>query len=159
MTSAKSQFMKKLQARQPAPVAYISKSEADLATFRLRMTQLQEQMDAWLVDTGLTVEVRRLSITDLLAGSGAFAITGIVLRYEYRAVSFTPLFLYGQGVTGGVGITLHIGERITPLGRLFMRAGNISDWTFTSPEELSGSGKRLDESLFFELIAVLLSGG
>ncbi len=46
--SVKSQFLKKLQARQPAPASSVSKTQADIAEFRLRMTQLQEQMDAWL---------------------------------------------------------------------------------------------------------------
>lgn len=54
--SVKSQFLDKLQARQPAPVSSVSKSQADIAEFRLRMTQLQEQMDVWLEGTGLNVE-------------------------------------------------------------------------------------------------------
>jgi beta-phosphoglucomutase-like phosphatase (HAD superfamily) len=52
--SAKSQFLKKLQSRQSAPVLSVSKTQADIAEFRLRMAQLQEQMDAWLVGTGRT---------------------------------------------------------------------------------------------------------
>ncbi|CEJ64550.1 MULTISPECIES: hypothetical protein [Citrobacter] len=43
--SVKSQFLKKLQARQSAPVSFASKTQADIAEFRLRITQLQEQMD------------------------------------------------------------------------------------------------------------------
>jgi hypothetical protein len=46
--SVKSQFLKKLQARQPSPVPAVSKSQADIAAFRMRMAQLQDQMDAWL---------------------------------------------------------------------------------------------------------------
>lgn len=64
--SVKSQFLKKLQARQSAPVSFTSKTQADIAEFRLRITQLQEQMDAWLVDTGLNVESFTVSVTDLL---------------------------------------------------------------------------------------------
>lgn len=45
--SVKSQFLEKLQTREPAPVSFTSKTQADIAAFRLRMVQLQEQMDAW----------------------------------------------------------------------------------------------------------------
>ena len=72
--SVKLQFLKKLQARQPAPVPAISKSEADIAEFRQRMAQLQEQMDAWLTDTGLNVEPLTVSVPDLLVEGGAFEI-------------------------------------------------------------------------------------
>jgi phage baseplate assembly protein W len=46
----------KLQARQPVPVSFTSKTQADIAAFRQRMAQLQEQMDAWLTGTGLNME-------------------------------------------------------------------------------------------------------
>ncbi|MBO1362171.1 hypothetical protein J2D73_20560, partial [Acetobacter sacchari] len=48
--------LEKLQTRQPAPVSFTSKTQADIAEFRLRMAQLQEQIEAWLVGTGLNVE-------------------------------------------------------------------------------------------------------
>jgi len=54
--SVKSKFLEKLQAQQPAPASSVSKTQADIAEFRLRITQLQEQMGAWLVGTGLNVE-------------------------------------------------------------------------------------------------------
>jgi len=47
--SVKSQFLKKLQTRRPAPASSVSKTQADIAKFRLQMAQLQELMDAWLV--------------------------------------------------------------------------------------------------------------
>jgi len=154
--SVKSQFLKKLQARQPAPISFTSKTQADIAEFRLRITQLQEQMDAWLVDTGLNVEAFTVSVTDLLVEGGAFDIAGIVLRYDDRAVKFVPVFLYGQGVTGCVEATFHNGAHVTPLGRLFMRSGTVSDWTFTPPGALSRPGQGFDESTFFGLILSLL---
>ncbi|HEF0010617.1 MULTISPECIES: hypothetical protein [Citrobacter] len=154
--SVKSQFLKKLQARQSAPVSFTSKTQADIAEFRLRITQLQEQMDAWLVDTGLNVESFTVSVTDLLVEGGAFEITGIVLCYDDRAVKFVPVFLYGQGVTGCVETTFHNGERVTSLGRLFMRSGTVSDWTFSPPGALSRPGQDFDESAFFGLILSLL---
>jgi len=154
--SAKSQFLKKLHARQPAPVSFSNKSQADIAEFRLRMAQLQEQMDEWLVDTGLNVETFTVSVTDLLVEGGAFEIPGIVLRYDDRAVRFVPIFLYGQGVTGCVEATFHSGRDVTALGRLFMRAGSGSDWTFNSPDALSGPGQVFNDDAFFDLILALL---
>ncbi|WPM85069.1 hypothetical protein QNH14_00835 [Apirhabdus apintestini] len=154
--SVKSQFLKKLQARQSAPVSFASKSQADIAEFRLRITQLQEQMDAWLVDTGLNVEAFMASVTDLLVEGGAFDISGIVLCVDERAVKFVPVFLYGQGVTGCMEVTFHDGGNVTSLGRLFMRSGTANNWTFTPPGTLSRPGQCFDESTFFSLILSLL---
>ncbi|EOZ7588075.1 hypothetical protein ABFP38_003445 [Enterobacter hormaechei] len=154
--SVKSQFLEKLQARQSAPVSSVSKSQADIAEFRLRMAQLQEQMDAWLVDTGLNVEAFTVSVTDLLVEGGAFDMAGIVLRIDDRTVKFLPAFLYGQGVTGCVEVTFHNGGLVTPLGRLFMRSGTVNNWTFVPPGALSPSGQGFDESTFFGLILSLL---
>lgn len=154
--SVNSQFLEKLQTRQPAPASSVSKTQADIAEFRLRMTQLQEQMDAWLEGTGLNVETVSTSVTDLLVESGAFEIAGIVLRYENRAVNFIPVFLYGQGVTGCVEVTFHTGGHVTPLGRLFMRAGTVNNWTFAPPGALSRAGQSFDEKSFFGLIPQLV---
>lgn len=154
--SAKSQFLNKQQARQPAPVPAVSKSQTDIAEFCLRMGQLQEQMDTWLEATGLKVETLTISVADLLVEGGAFEIDGIVLRYENRSVKFMPVFLYGQGVTGCVEVTFHTGGYVTPLGRLFMRSGTVNDWTFTPPGALPRPGQGFDESTFFGLILVLL---
>jgi len=154
--SVRAQFLKKLQARPPAPVSFTSKTLADIAEFRLRITQLQEQMDAWLVDTGLNVEAFTASVTDLLVEGGAFDISGIVLCVDERAVKFVPVFLYGQGVTGCVEVTFHDGVNVTSLGRLFMRSGTANNWTFTPPGTLSRPGQCFDESTFFSLILSLL---
>ncbi|WP_205953386.1 hypothetical protein [Pantoea stewartii] len=153
--SVKTQFLKKLQARQPAPVTFTSKTQADIAEFRLRMTQLQEQMDTWLADTGLNVETLPVSVTDLLVG-GAFDMSAAVLRYDERSVKFIPVYLYGQGVTGCVEATFHNGGLVTPLGRLFMRSGMVNNWSFIPPCALSPSGQGFDESTFFGLILALL---
>ncbi|WP_205950599.1 hypothetical protein [Pantoea stewartii] len=153
--SVKTQFLKKLQARQPAPVTFTSKTQADIAEFRLRMTQLQEQMDTWLADTGLNVETLPVSVTDLLVG-GAFDMSAAVLRYDERSVKFIPVYLYGQGVTGCVEATFHNGGLVTPLGRLFMRSGMVNNWSFIPPGALSPSGQGFDESTFFGLILALL---
>ena len=154
--SVKSQFLKKLQVRQPVPVSFTSKTQADIAEFRLRITQLQEQMDAWLEDTGLNVETFTVSVRDLLIESGAFDIAGIVLHVDDRAVKFMPVFLYGQGVTGCVEVTFHNGEHVTLLGRLFMRPSHVNYWTFSPPGALSRPGQGFDESTFFSVILALL---
>ncbi|MGV2878741.1 hypothetical protein D9O29_13740 [Pantoea vagans] len=155
--SVKSQFLKKLQAIPPAPVSFTSKTQADIAEFRHRITQLQEQMDAWLTGTGLNVETFPVSVTDLLVEGEAFGIAGIVLRYRDRCVKFTPVFLYGHGVTGCVETTFHDEQRVTSLGRLFMRSGSVSEWASTPPGVLYHDGKIFDENVFFELIITLLS--
>lgn len=154
--SVKSQFMKKLQARQPAPVPAISKSQADIAEFRQRMAQLQDQMDAWLTDTGLKVEPLTVSVPDLLVEGGVFEISGIVLRYDSRAVKFMPIFLYGLGVAGCVEITFCSGDKVISQGRLFMRVGSANGWSFTPPDTSSRSGQLFDEGVFFGLILALL---
>lgn len=154
--SVKSQFLDKLQARQSAPASSVSKSQADIAEFCLRMTQLKEQMDVWLEGTGLNVEAYSTSVTDLLVENGTFEITALVLRIDDRSVKFVPAFLYGQGVTGCVEVTFHNGGLVTPLGRLFMRSGTVNNWTFVPPGALSPSGQGFDESTFFGLILALL---
>ena len=154
--SVKSRFLEKLQTRLSAPVSFASKTQADIAEFRLRITQLQEQMDAWLECAGLNVELFTTSVTDLLVEGGFFDIAGIVLCVDDRAVKFMPVFLYGQGVTGCMEVTFHDGGNVTSLGRLFMRSGTANNWTFTPPGTLSRPGQCFDESTFFSLILVLL---
>jgi hypothetical protein len=154
--SVKLQFLKKLQARQSAPVLSDNKGQADIAEFCLRMARLQKQMDAWLTGTGLHVETFTVSVTDLLAEGGAFEISGAVLRVRDRSVKFMPIFLYGQGVTGCVEATLHDAGHVTSLGRLFMRSGTVSDWTFTPPGALPRLAQSFDERTFFSLLLALL---
>ena len=154
--SVKSQFLKKLHARQQTTTPFISKSQADIAAFRLQMDKLLLQMHSWLAGTGLEPESLMTSITDLLVEGGAFDIAGIVVRYDERAIKFMPIFLYGQGVTGCVEVTLHDNSLLTSLGRLFIRNGRVSGWVFSSPEALSRAEKLFDESTFFTLILALM---
>ncbi|WP_261641155.1 hypothetical protein [Erwinia mallotivora] len=120
------------------------------------MAPLQEQMDAWLVGTGLNVETLNTPVTDLLVEGGRFDIVAPVLRIDDRSVKFVPAFLYGQGVTGCVEAAFHNGGLVMPLGRLFMRSGTVNNWTFAPPGALSPSGLGFDENTFFGLILVLL---
>lgn len=154
--SVKSRFLEKLQTRQPAPASPASKSQIDIAEFCQRVAQLQKQMDAWLEGTGLNVETLTTSVTDLLVEGGAFEVTGITVYVDDRSVKFTPVFLYGKGVTGCVEVTLHAEGCVMSLGRLFMRAGYFSDWTFTPPEMLRHTVQPFDENTFFSLILALL---
>ncbi|MEG4685373.1 hypothetical protein UXP70_10595 [Enterobacter cloacae] len=154
--SVKSQFLKKLQDRQPVPASPGSKSQADIAEFRLRVEQLQTQMDEWLTGTGLNVEPLTVSVLDLLVEGGAFEISGIVLHYDSRSVKFMPIFLYGQGVAGCVEVTFCSGDKVISQGRLFMRVGNVNGWFFTPPDTSSLSGQLFDEGIFYGLILALL---
>ncbi|WP_395304337.1 hypothetical protein [Enterobacter sp. ECC-019] len=154
--SVKSQFLKKLQDRQPVPASPGSKSQADIAEFRLRVEQLQTQMDEWLTGTGLNVKPLTVSVLDLLVEGGAFEISGIVLHYDSRAVKFMPIFLYGQGVAGCVEVTFCSGDKVISQGRLFMRVGNVNGWFFTPPDTSSRSGQLFDEGIFYGLILALL---
>lgn len=156
--SIKSQFLKKLQARQPAPALPCSKSQMDIAEFRLRMERLQTQMDEWLTGTGLNVEPLAASVSDLMVEGGAFEISGIVLRYDSRSVKFMPVFLYGQGVAGCVEIIFCSGKNVISQGRLFMRVRGVSNWTYTPPDTSPQSGQLqlFDEGIFFGLILALL---
>ncbi|WP_449576535.1 hypothetical protein [Lelliottia nimipressuralis] len=110
----------------------------------------------WLAETGLNVEALTAFVTDLLVEDGVFDISALVLRYDNQVVKFLPIFLYGQGVTGCVEVTFNTGGQVTLLGRLSMRSGKSSDWTFTPPAALSRPGQSFDESTFFGLILALL---
>lgn len=154
--SAKTQFLKKLQVRQPPSDRLLSKQQADIAEFRQKMALLHERIDVWLTDTGLSTETLSVPVTDLLVESGVFEIPAIALHYEGRVMKFLPIFLYGQGVTGCVEIILHTGAKMTPQGRLWMRAGNARDWTFGPQNESTRPAGVFDEDAFFSLIAGLL---
>ncbi|MFP2488072.1 hypothetical protein [Enterobacter ludwigii] len=84
-------------------------------------------MDAWLESTGLNEGTLITSVTDLLVEYGALEITDIFLCVDDQSVKLTPVFLYGQGVTGCVEVTLHAEGCVISLGRLFIRAGHFSD--------------------------------
>ncbi|NLS53333.1 hypothetical protein [Hafnia alvei] len=155
--SVKLEFFKKLQARQPEPASAISKSQADIVEFRLRMVQLQEQIDVWLMGTGLTLEMLTTSVTDLLVEGGAFDISGSILRYDDRSVKFMPIFLYGHGVAGCMEVSLCFDGKVIPQRRLFMRAGTHTHWTCTSKGALSLPNRMFDEDAFFEMVDGLLS--
>lgn len=98
--SAKTHFLKKLQGLQPSCGTFGSKTEADIAAFRQRLTQLHTRMDAWLKETGIGIESTSVSLIDLLVGQRAFEVPGIILRYENRRITFTPLFFVRPGRDG-----------------------------------------------------------
>lgn len=111
--SAKERFLKKLQDQNPRNREFDTKSQADIAEFCDRMSQLKEQMANWLTDTGIGIEEVTVQLVEFLIGGKTFRVQGIDLHYEKRMVKFTPVFLYGQGVTGGVEVTLCAGGQIT----------------------------------------------
>ncbi len=81
--SAKMQFLTKLQARKEPLRVSKNRNQADIAEFRLRMEQLQEQISGWLAGTGVTPELSDVLLSDLL-------VEGRVLRCRvFRCVMKT----------------------------------------------------------------------
>jgi len=154
--SAKTDFLNKLQALNAAPQPFASKTEADIAAFRQRIGQLHQSTEAWLSDTDIKIEVISVSVTDLLVGNHPFDAPGMLLRYGERTMKFTPLFLYGHGVTGCVEVSLCAEGKETPLHRLFMRTGSEPGWRVMAAGALSGPERAFNEEAFFTLIASLL---
>lgn len=154
--SAKSRFLKKLQEQHPRSRSIGSKNLADIAAFRQQMTELKSQMEKWLTGTGITVDETSVSLVEMLAGGRAFSVPGIQLCYENRIVKFTPVFLYGQGVTGCVEMALCTQGLITPLYRLFMRSGKEVNWTYAIAGNMSPPHIVFNEDAFFNMISALL---
>ncbi|QMM55222.1 hypothetical protein HVX06_22070 (plasmid) [Enterobacter sp. RHB15-C17] len=154
--SAKAQFLKKLQDQQSRRRDFDSKSEADIAGWRLRMGELQENMDAWLTDTGISIASHDVALSDLLVGRKTFNVPALSLHYDDREIKFTPVFLYGQGATGCVEVSLCVLGRVAPQFRLFMRCSESLDWT-CSPVGVPGARRSaFSEDAFFEMITGLL---
>ena len=66
-----------------SPYAAVKQEPADIAEFRLRMEQLQEQFSGWLTGTGVTPELSDVLLSDLL-------VEGRVLRCRvFRCVMKT----------------------------------------------------------------------
>lgn len=154
--SAKERFLKKLQDSQPRTGSYENKGQADIAEFRQRIALLQENMEEWLEGTGIGVESTTVSLIECLIGGKSFSVPGIRLTYENSQVTFTPVFLYGQGVTGCMETSLCTQGRVTVLCRLFMRAGENRDWTWRPANPFTAQERAFGEELFFELIEGLL---
>lgn len=155
--SAKERFLKKLQDKQPGRTVFENKGQADIAEFQQQMTQLQENIETWLTDTGIQTESISVSLVEFLIGGKAFNIPGIHLRYENRMVKFTPAFLYGQGVTGCVEVSLCAEGAPVPLCRLFMRSAERNHWTWRPAGWSTQPGETFSEEIFFNMIEGLLS--
>ncbi|MBB1199804.1 hypothetical protein EGM70_05750 [Enterobacteriaceae bacterium 89] len=153
--SAKDRFLQKLQDNKARNGPFASKHEADIAEFRTRMAQLQEEVEQWLTGTGISVEGTSVSLVELLAGSETFSVPGFTLRYENRTIRFAPVFLYGQGVTGCVEVSLLKSGKVMPLQRLFMRSESHSSWTCSAPDSLSRTS--FSEDAFFAMIEELVA--
>jgi hypothetical protein len=154
--SAKERFLKKLQDSQPRTGSYENKGPADIAEFRQRIALLQENMEEWLEGTGIGVESTTVSLIECLIGGKSFSVPGIQLQYEDRKVKFTPVFLYGQGVTGCVEASLCTQSGVTVLCRLFMQSGENRQWTWRPANAFTGPGGMFGEEAFFELVERLL---
>jgi hypothetical protein len=154
--SAKARFLKKLQDQQPRSRGFDNKSQADIAEFRDRLGELHETVDGWLTDTGIQVEDFSVSVLDSFAGGSSFVVPGMALRYEQRVMRFTPVFLYGQGVTGGVEIALCAAGQTRVLYRLFMRSSEEASWSFSHSGSVTAHRESFNEEAFFEMIGPLL---
>jgi hypothetical protein len=153
--SVKEQFLRKLQAQKNVDGPFKNKGQADIAQFQSRMEQLSETMTGWLNGTGIGVETTSVSLVELLIGEGAFSVPGIALRLGDHKVTFMPVFLYGQGVTGCVDVSLYTTGGMNTLCRLFMRSSEYESWSW-SPVD-GGNRKAFDEDAFFLMISGLLA--
>ncbi|HEX4500359.1 MAG TPA: hypothetical protein VH187_04185 [Scandinavium sp.] len=155
--SAKARFLKKLQENQPRSGAFRSRYEADIAEFCERMEQLRGQMAEWLTDTGIQIENSVVPVVELLVGGTPFNVPGVVLVWESRKIKFTPLFLYGQGVTGCVEASLFAEGDTWAQCRLFMRSTENSGWTWQKMGPVQGQRRVFSEDAFFDMIDGLLA--
>lgn len=155
--SAKERFLKKLQDKQPGRGVFENKGQADIAEFQQQMTQLQENIETWLTDTGIQTKSTSVSLVEFLIGGKTFSIPGIQLLYENKTVKFTPVFLYGQGVTGCVEVSLFAEGAPVPLCRMFMRAAGHNHWTWRPAGWSTQPGEAFSEDVFFNMIEGLLS--
>ncbi|NDJ59151.1 hypothetical protein GWD52_19605 [Enterobacteriaceae bacterium 4M9] len=153
--TAKARFLKKLQAQQPQSGSFTHKGQTDIAAFRQRMTHLQGEIAEWLTDTGIQTEKTSVTLIELLIGGRPFSVPGILLRYQNRTVKFIPAFLYGQGVTGCVEVSLCVDNNMTALCRLYMRSGQDTNWRYSLPDA-PGGRSAFCEDAFFEIIEPLL---
>ncbi|GAA3897692.1 hypothetical protein GCM10022405_23660 [Gibbsiella dentisursi] len=154
--SAKERFLQKLQDARPQASSYATKGLADLAEFRQRLGEFREKIETWLAGTGIRLADVQCTLTEILISNAAFPIPCFALHYENRMVKFTPVFLYGQGVTGCVEATLVVGGQSSALGRLFMRSAESAEWTYTSACTPAGRRAVFDEDAFFVMVDALL---
>lgn len=154
--SAKARFLQKLQDAQPQACTYATKGLADMAEFRLRLGELRKNIETWLAGTGIHIVDIQCTLTEMLISNVAFPIPSFALHYESRVVKFTPVFLYGQGVTGCVEVTLVVGGKSTALCRLFMCSAERSDWTYAFINKSAGQRSAFGEDAFFAVLDALL---
>ncbi|MDH2066232.1 hypothetical protein [Pantoea sp. GD03673] len=154
--SAKTQFFKKLESSKMAFGSGMSKGDADIAAFCQKMEQLHENIKQWLEGSGLVIKTRPIKVVELLLRNGSFPVTEITVSLEGRTLSFTPLFLYGQGVTGCTEVTLSIERKQTTLTRLLMRSGRNSEWLCCPVNTAYRCETYFDEEMFFCLLSKLL---
>ncbi|MGL4723109.1 MAG: hypothetical protein ACRCWW_01170 [Scandinavium sp.] len=153
--TAKAQFLKKLQEQKSRTGA--EGSQADITEFRQRIGELQENMEAWLAGTGIGIESTAVSLIEYLIGGKVFNVSGILLRYENKTVAFTPVFLYGQGVTGCMEVTFCEGGKNTPACRLFMRSSESARWTWSPTGPGWTPRCEFNEDVFFDMMSRLLA--
>lgn len=152
--SAKAHFLNKLQGQKARDSE--NRAEADIAAFRQRIGQLQESMETWLAGTDIRITTFNTPLIEFLIGGGTFSVPGIELRYQQRGIRFTPIYLYGQGVTGCMEVSLFTVGASNSLYRLFMRNGHQDAWSWLPASVLSRQSSLFDEDAFFTMIEPLL---
>ncbi|WP_438681794.1 hypothetical protein [Scandinavium sp.] len=113
-------------------------------------------METWLTGTEVHTDTTITSLVEFLIGGSTFSVPGIALHYQQRSIRFTPIFLYGQGVTGCVEVRLCAEDDSRPLYRLFMRSAGLDDWSGCPAGTPDSKPARFDEETFFAIISPLL---
>ncbi|WP_260467647.1 hypothetical protein [Pantoea dispersa] len=113
-------------------------------------------METWLAGTDIRITTFNIPLIEFLIGGGTFSVQGIELRYQQRGIRFTPIYLYGQGVTGCMEVSLFTVGASNPLYRLFMRNGHQDAWSWLPAGVLSRQSSLFDEDAFFTMIEPLL---
>ena len=155
--TAKAQFLKKLQEQKSSKGASAGINQADITEFRQRIGELQENMEAWLAGTGIGIDSTAVSLIEYLIGGKAFNVPGILLRYENKTAEFTPVFLYGQGVTGCMEVSFGEDGKSTPAYRLYMRSSESTRWTWSPTGPGWPPRCEFNEDVFFDMMNRLLS--
>lgn len=155
--SAKTRFLQKLQTTQLCSNSSANTGQADLATFQQRLTMLRESVEGWLTGTGIRITDSSCMLTEMLISHSSLSMPCFSLHFQNRTIVFTPLFLYGQGVTGCVEVTLVANGQTSSLARLFMRSTESREWTYKVMNQCGGRRTVFDEDAFFGVVESLLS--
>ncbi|WP_129939865.1 hypothetical protein [Serratia proteamaculans] len=100
--SAKARFLQKLQDKHSCTGPYASKDQADLVAFCQCLGPLQENIETWLAETGITRINNHCALTEMLISNSAFTVPCFELHYENRGGIHSGIFIRAgrDGVCG-----------------------------------------------------------